>query len=131
MNGWLSSVRRMSLVRLLVFFAVLLAAYIAAQLGRIWLIRHAPARSADWISIGATFVAAALLLGIYTALVRWMEARAARELAPDPIRALAGIILGLALFSSVFGFFLRTPSLTRAARRGPRSPATRVSSSSS
>lgn len=103
MNGWLSSVRRMSLVRLLVFFAVLLAAYIAAQLGRVWLIRHAPSSGADWISIGATLVAAALLLGVYTALVRWMEARAARELAPDPIRALAGIILGLALFSSVFG----------------------------
>jgi uncharacterized protein len=102
-NGWLSSMRRLSLVRLLVFFAVLLAGDIAAQLGRIWVSGHAPTGSADWILIGAALVLAAALVGLYVALVRSMEGREARELAPGAIHGLAGVILGLALFSSVFG----------------------------
>lgn len=101
-KGW-SSVRKLSLVRLAVFFAVLLAGDIAAQLGRIWVTLHAPGYSGDWMTIGASLVFAAALVGLYTALVRWMEQRAARELAPRAIQAVAGIILGLALFSSVFG----------------------------
>lgn len=102
-TGWLGSLRRLSLVRLLVFFAVLLAGDIAAQLARVWAIRHSPTGIADWVSIGAALVLAAVLVGIYAALVRSMERRAVRELAPAPIRALTGIVLGLALFSSVFG----------------------------
>jgi hypothetical protein len=102
-TGWLSAVGRGSLVRLLVFFAVLLAGDIAAQLGRMWVIRHAPAGEADWMSIGAALVLAAALLGLYVALVRSIERRAVRELAPRVIQGAAGIVLGLALFSTVFG----------------------------
>lgn len=102
-TGWLGSLRRPSLVRLVVFFGVLLAGDIAAQLGRIWAIRHAPRGGADWASLGAALLSAAVLVGVYLALVRSMERRAATELAPRPIRGVAGIILGLALFSSVFG----------------------------
>jgi CAAX protease family protein len=100
---WLESARRMSLVRLLVFFAVLLAADIGAQLGRIWAIRHAPPGGADWASLAAALLLAAAVVGIYVGLVRSLERRATRELAPAGMQAVAGIVLGLALFSSVFG----------------------------
>jgi membrane protease YdiL (CAAX protease family) len=102
-KGWLSFLRRLSLVRLVVFFGVLLAGDIAAQLGRVWAIRHAPPGRTDWASLGAALLLAAVLVGVYAALVRSIELRAARELAPRPIQGLAGIMLGLALFSSVFG----------------------------
>jgi uncharacterized protein len=102
-KGWLSSVRRLALIRLLVFFAVLLAGDIAAQLARSWVIRHAPSAGADWISIAAAVVLAALLVGLYALLVRLLERRKARELAPGGIRGPAGIILGVVLFTSVLG----------------------------
>jgi uncharacterized protein len=100
---WLDFARRMPLVRLLVFFAVLLAAYIGAQFARMWVIRHAPPGGADWASLGTALLLAATLLALYTGLVRSLERRAPHELAPRAIQGAAGIILGLALFSSVFG----------------------------
>lgn len=90
-------------MRLPVFFAVLLAADIGAQFGRTWAIRHAPPGGSDWAPLGASLLLAAGLLGIYTGLVRLLERRPARELAPRPLLAAGGIILGLALFASVFG----------------------------
>lgn len=91
------------IVRLPVFFAILLAAYIAAQFGRIWVIRHAPPNGQDWASLGTGLLVAAALIGIYVGLVRSLERRAARELAPGVTQAVTGVVLGLALFSSVFG----------------------------
>lgn len=91
------------MVRLPIFFAVLLAADIGAQFGRVWAIRHAPPGDSDWAQLGAALVLAAALVGIYTGLVRLLERRAAHELAPGAVLAAAGIVLGLALFSSVFG----------------------------
>jgi hypothetical protein len=88
---------------LLVFFVVLLAGDIGAQFGRSWAIHHAPPGARDWVSPGSGLLLAAILLGIYTALVRSLERRPARELEPRVIQAIAGIILGMALFSSVFG----------------------------
>jgi hypothetical protein len=102
-TGWLSALGRLSLVRLLVFFVVLLAGDIVAQLGRSWVIRHAPTGDADWMSIGAAVVLAAALLGLYVVLVRSIEQRGVHELAPRAMQGVAGIILGLALFSAVFG----------------------------
>ncbi len=102
-NGWPRFLRQQSLVRLLVFFGLLLAGDIGAQLGKFWVVRHAPAGSADWVSVCAALLFAALLAGIYAALVRAMEQRAPRELAPAAIRGLVGVILGLGLFTSVFG----------------------------
>lgn len=97
------SVRKRLLVRLPVFFLVLVAADVAVQLGRHWVTRHSPVDAADWLTTGAALVLAAALVGLYTVLVRSMEHRAVRELAPRPIQAVAGIVLGVALFSSVFG----------------------------
>lgn len=95
--------RGTSLVRLLVFFTVLLAADIGAQFGRAWATRHAPSSLRDWATLGAALLLAAALLGIYVGLVRSLERRATRELAPRALQAAAGLVLGLALFSSVFG----------------------------
>jgi CAAX protease family protein len=102
-NGWLDSARRASWVRLPVFFAALLAADIGAQFGRAWAIHHAPPGGRDWASLGAALLLAAALMGLYVALVRALERRAPHELAPRPLQAIAGIALGLMLFSSVFG----------------------------
>ncbi len=95
--------RKRLLVRLPVFFVVLLAADIAVQIGRHWVNRHSPVDAADWLTTGAALVLVAALVGLYALLVRSMEHRAVRELAPRPIQAVAGIVLGVALFSSVFG----------------------------
>lgn len=95
-NPWLAAARKIA------FFVILLAAYIGAQLGHGWALRLAPG-SADWAALGAGLLLSATLLGLYVGLVRLMEHRAAHELAPAPTQASVGIILGLALFSSVFG----------------------------
>lgn len=93
---WIAAARKSA------FFVILLAAYIGAQFGHMWAHRLAPG-GADWAALGAGLLLSAALLGLYVGLVRWLEHRAARELAPAPIQAVAGVILGLALFSSVFG----------------------------
>lgn len=95
-SPWLAAARKIG------FFVALLAAYIGAQLGHGWALRLAPG-SPDWAALGAGLLLSAALLGLYVGLVRLLERRAARELAPAPTQAAVGIILGLALFSSVFG----------------------------
>ena len=102
-RSWLDAARRTPLVRLLIFFAILLAADIGAQFARIWPIRHAPSGYRDWVSLGSALLLAVILLSVYVGLVRSLERRAARELEPRISHAIGGILLGLALFSSVFG----------------------------
>jgi hypothetical protein len=63
------------LVRLPIFFVVLLAADIGAQVGRFWTSHHPPAGGAGWTPLAASLLLAAALLGIYTLLVRSMERR--------------------------------------------------------
>jgi uncharacterized protein len=99
-KGWLRSV--LWVVRLLAFFVVLLAGDIVAQFGRMWLAQRASAAGAEWMLIGAALVLAAALLGLYVVIVRWTEQRPARELTPGAGQGLAGIAVGLALFSTVF-----------------------------
>lgn len=99
----LDPARRPTWVRLPAFFAALLAADIGAQYGRAWAIHHAPPDRADWASLGAALLLAAALMGLYVGLVRSLERRATHELAPRPFQGLGGLVLGLALFSSVFG----------------------------
>lgn len=97
------SLRWLWAVRLLAFFVVLLAGDIVAQYGRMWVARHAPAGSADWMLVGAAVVLAAGLVGLYVAIVRWTEQRPAGELAPRAGQCLVGVAVGLALFSTLFG----------------------------
>ncbi len=100
-----------SAARKIAFFVVLLAAYIGAQLSYQWAGRYAPG-GADWAALAAALVLSAALLALYAGVVRLLERRAARELAPAPRQGVAGIILGLALFSSVFGL-LRVMGVAR------------------
>ena len=102
-HRWLEFARRRPLVRLPLFFVALLAAYIGAQFAHFWAVRRAPAGAADWISLAAALLLVAALAALYTGLVHSLERRAASELAPGSLQAAAGILLGLALFSSVFG----------------------------
>lgn len=95
--------RSLAVARKIAFFVVLLTAYVGTQFGRMWAIRHAPPGSVDRTSLGAALLLSAALLALYVGLARSLERRAARELAPATTQALVGVILGLALFSSVFG----------------------------
>lgn len=101
---WRDFACRTPLLRLPIFFVLLLAGDVTAQLGRMWTVRRAPGDSTDIIVVPLAAVAllAAALLGIYAGLVRWLECRTVRELTPRPAQAVGGILLGLALFSSVF-----------------------------
>lgn len=99
-NRW-RSLHRKAPVRLLVFFVALFAADVGGQLGLTWAYHHAPTGAADWMALGASVSLAAVLLGIYAALVHGIEHRAASELAPGAGRGFAGVIVGFALFVAV------------------------------
>lgn len=120
-TGW----RRLTLVRLLVFFVVLFAGDIAAQLARVWVIRHALPTGVDWMSLGTALVLAALLVGLYAVLVHSVERRAARELAPGTLPGLTGLALGVTLFTSVLGllYFLGVAHWCGIAARNDVAPA--------
>lgn len=98
-----ASLRRRTFVRLFVFFSVLLAGDIGAQVVRVFVSRSVPRDLRDGLLIGAALVLGAMLVGLYFALVWGMERRKARELAPGAREALLGIIVGCALFAIVFG----------------------------
>lgn len=95
-SPWMAAARKIA------FFVILLAAYIGAQFGYLLAGRYPPG-GADWVLLAAGLLLSAVLLALYVGLVRLLERRAARELAPATTQAVAGIILGVALFSSVFG----------------------------
>jgi uncharacterized protein len=95
------SLYRLSPVRLLVFFVVLVSGDDGAQLMLGWVFHHAPARVADWVALGASIALAAALIGIYAALVSGMERRKVTEVSPGAGQALAGVVLGLVLFIAV------------------------------
>lgn len=97
-----ASARRLAPLRLLVFFCCLLAGDFAAQLGRVWVLRHVPRRLADFVAVPLVVALCAVLFGVYILLVRGLERRKAAEARPRAAAAAAGVILGFALFSSVF-----------------------------
>ena len=99
---WLDVLRTRPLLRLPIFFVVLLAAYIGAQIVHRWVITHPLLGGEDSATLAAALLLAAALVALYAGLVRSLERRAARELAPRALQAGAGVLLGLALFSSVF-----------------------------
>ena len=94
--------KRYWLLRLLVFFAVLLTSYILVQVGSAAAVRHLHIANPDWIGLAASLVSGALMVVVYVALVRGMEQRSARELSPRIAFAIAGIVLGVAAFAAVF-----------------------------
>lgn len=100
-TGGRSSLYRRAPVRLIVFFVVLFGADLCGHPTLVWAYHHSPARVADWAALGASIVLALVLIGVYAALVRGLERRTATELAPGAGRALAGVALGVALFTVV------------------------------
>lgn len=100
----LRTVARVAIVRLLLFFLVLLTVYAGVRLALIEVIKQAPKDKMDIIAIGAAVVLGAVMIGVYALLVRWTERRRARELAPLrglPL-AIGGVLFGFALFSIVY-----------------------------
>lgn len=93
--------RRLSPVRLVVFFCVLTGADVGAQLLRIWSSRHVPANPAG-AAMGTAVILGVVLIALYFALVWAMERREARELIPGSRQALVGTALGFGLFCTVF-----------------------------
>jgi uncharacterized protein len=95
---------RLAIVRLFVFFFVLVTAYAGAQVGLAQLAKHAPELHVEAVTAAGTVVACIALLVIYALLVRGIERRPARELAllrGAPL-AVIGVLIGLALFCTVY-----------------------------
>jgi len=101
-RGW-RPLRRLAPVRLVVFFVILVVAYVGARLALGWALHHTPMRTADWVALGGAMALAAALIGIYAALVHGMERRQATEVSPRARQALAGIVSGFVGFVAVLG----------------------------
>ena len=96
---------RLAVLRLILFFVVLVVADIGAQLGLQQFVRHVPPHHQELVTLAAALAACLVMLLVYVLLVRWIERRPAKELAPLrglPLAA-AGAILGFALFCAVYG----------------------------
>ena len=95
---------RLAIVRLLVFFFVLVTAYAGAQVGLMMLSKHPLGPNPEMVTVAGAAVACLLLLVVYVLLVRGIERRPARELAVlrgIPL-AVIGAVIGFALFCAVY-----------------------------
>jgi uncharacterized protein len=103
-NNLVRNWRRLALVRLVLFFVVLVAAYVGTQLALQQISKVTPPPAAIVVAIMATVALSAALLGIYVVLVRRVEHREARELAASTAVPLVvvGAVLGFALFCIVY-----------------------------
>jgi len=92
------------ILRLVVFFAVLMAAYIGFQVARSMIVPHQPGPVHDLLTLACAAGLALGMLAIYALLVRGLEARPATELrlgsaAPNLI---GGVAVGAGLFVAVY-----------------------------
>lgn len=103
-NRGLRGLGQWTLVRLLVFPVVLIAAVIGLQIARSKIVPKAPGPVHDGLNLAWAVVFVVVMLAVYVLLVRGLEARAADELAPrKAARGLAaGLALGTGLFAAVF-----------------------------
>lgn len=97
------STLRLAPLRLLVFFLVLVAGDVGAQFALRGAVHHAPVSAAGGVAIGGSVALAGALVGVYAALVHWMERRKATEISPGAGLALSGIVFGVAMFAAVLG----------------------------
>jgi uncharacterized protein len=95
---------RLAPVRLIVFFVVLLGAYVGAQLSLRGIPKQFTPGTGLFVRLAATILVCAALFGIYALLVRWIEQRRPSELALSPglWLALTGALLGFILFCVVY-----------------------------
>ena len=101
------TIGRVALIRLILFFMVLVAAYGGVQIALMEIAKKIPKHSAEVLALGGVVVSSAVLIGVYVLLVRWIERRKARELAPArafPL-AIGGAVFGFVIFCIVYAIF--------------------------
>jgi len=91
-------------LRFLVFFVVLIAAYIGCQIGTFFLEKHPHGLPEKIVVPAAAILGSLALVAVYRLLVRWMEKRKAGELLVSraPGGLAFGTILGAGLFCAVY-----------------------------
>ena len=103
-RSFFHAITRVALVRLILFFVILITAYIGVQLALPQIAMLVPKGNAQLIMPAAVIGLCLVLLGVYALLVRWIERRRARELAP--VRGLplviGGAIFGFAILCAVY-----------------------------
>ncbi len=103
--GFLNTLRRVALLRLVLMFVLLVAAYIGVQLGLSKLIKATPADARDLVRDGGIVGACLVLLFVYLLLVRLFERRSASELSlgKGVPMAVGGAVVGFLLFCCLYG----------------------------
>jgi membrane protease YdiL (CAAX protease family) len=91
-----------ALVRAVINLVVLFGAYIGFQLVVVAVVHRLPAADHDIALLIGFAAIAALMLVVYRVLVRLLERRRAGELAFAPSLALVGVVLGAAIFCTVY-----------------------------
>jgi len=91
-------------LRFLVFFVVLIAAYIGCQIGTFFLEKHPHGLPGKIVVPAVAILGSLALVVVYRLLVRWMEKRQASELvvARAPRGLVGGIVFGAGLFCAVY-----------------------------
>jgi membrane protease YdiL (CAAX protease family) len=99
---------RVAIVRLVLTFAALVAAYVGAQAGVFYAVKAAPADLHDTVKIVSQIAVCILMLLVYAFVVWLLEGRRAKELALGPgiPQALGGTVLGFGAFCAVYGVLL-------------------------
>jgi membrane protease YdiL (CAAX protease family) len=106
--GFLRTLTRVALIRLILSFIILAGAYIGAQIAIAYAVKAAPAKYAPDVRIAAILAACGLLLAVYVLVVRLFERRRAEELAAGAgaPQAIGGAILGFVLFCAVYAILM-------------------------
>jgi membrane protease YdiL (CAAX protease family) len=99
---------RVAIVRLLLTFAALAAAYLGAQAAVFYAVKAAPADLHDTVRIASQIGVCILMLLIYVFVVWLLEGRGAKELAlgPGVPNAIGGVVVGVAGFCAVYVILL-------------------------
>jgi membrane protease YdiL (CAAX protease family) len=100
------------LVRFLILFVAMAALDAAAQIVPSELARLTPAIDKPLIILGCVIVAIPIMLGAYALLVRLLERRSASEVAFAPGQLVAGVVIGVLLFTSVIAILGATGHAT-------------------
>lgn len=99
-----SVIARLAVIRLLVFFVVLVLVYAGGQVALSQIASRAPGPLSAQIAIGGAVLICVLAISVYALLVGWLERRDIRELAllPGMPRLIGGVVLGFAMFAAVY-----------------------------
>ena len=98
------TITRVAFIRLILFFVLLVTAYVGVQIALPQIAKLVPKDNAQVVVLAAASGLCLVLLGVYTLLVRWVERRHARELSPFrglPL-VIGGAVFGFALFCGVY-----------------------------